>query len=503
MKNLIYRNQYIITNTSVNIFERWISLHSKDKTLNIYLHPDLPYAYSKNEEVEVFLLGYILDAVNPHYSNSDIVTILSSFKTFDGFLRATSRYGGRYLLILKNTNSTYLLPDALGSRQIYYYQSNKKVWCASQPNLIGNFIELRKRTDEKFSEFINSNTFMKVRDMAMIGDETIYEQVKHLMPNHYFNMSLGEPVRYWPNQPLEETPLNEAIEFSAERAKGLIKSARQRYELVIPFTAGWDSRLTVAATREIKDDLYYYIIKYTHLNENSPDIIIPMKLSKILGLNFNVLELEKSIDEKFMKIYNLSYQFPPQERYLKGHYSLHKKFQNKMVVSTGGSEIVRGFYYYNPKTIVNGKLLAALAGYPKTQYVIIQTDKWLNSSYSVSKEYDISIMDLFYWEQRVGNWAAQVTSLGDIYSETLSLFSCRELLTTMISVNHKYRQFDNKLYRGIMKRLWREILSQPINPPDSAKSYVKYYLKRINMYSWLKRFYYRKYRVHSRNVTFS
>ncbi len=469
------------------MFDGWNSVRFNDSALNIHFHPDLTYAYSEKEGIEVFLLGYILDPDNPFYTDTDIVNILSYHKTWDLFLKDTFRYAGRYVLIYKSNNSTYVFSDPLGFREVFYCQYNGQLWCASQPNLISNYVALKKRSDKMFNEFVNSATFIE-KDKAIVGDETFYEGVKHLLPNHCLDVRQGTTFRFWPNQPIKETSLKEATVFAAEKAKGLLKSARQRYELTIPFTSGWDSRLTVAASREIKDDIFYYIVKYAHLNATSADIVIPTKLSKILKLNFSVLKLEEPIDENFIEIYNINYQLY-QEMYLKSHYSLYKRLENKMVVSTGGSEIVRGFYFYNPKPNINnsGKIYAALAGYPKIQYVIEQSDKWLKSTSSVAKDCNISIMDLFYWEQRVGNWSAQVTALGDVYIETFSLFSCRDLLITMMSVNDRHRRYDNELYRNIMNYLWPEILSEPINPPVSMEAYIKDILHRIKIYNWIKK----------------
>lgn len=487
MLKIKYRNEYLITNTVIEIFEGWNSERFHDGALNIHFHPDLPYASAEKDDIEISLLGYILDPDYPYYTNNDIVTTLSHYKTFNLFLKHTFRYAGRYVFIYKHSISTYIFSDPLGFRQVFYYQYNGHLWYASQPKLISHYVTLEKRSDEPFNDFVNSATFL-TKDQAMIGDETTYEGVRHLLPNHCIDVRRRTTFRFWPNQPIRETSLKEAIAFAAEQTKGLLKSARQRYKLAIPFTSGWDSRLTVAASRDLKDDIYYYVTKYAHLNTTSADIRIPTKLSQYLKLNFSVLELDELIDDSFIQIYNTNYQLH-QERYVRAHYSLYKKLQNKLVVSTGGSEIIRGYYFDNPiPTISNsGKIYAALAGYPKIQYVIAQSDKWLNTSFSVAKDCNLSPVDLFYWEQRVGNWSAQVTALGDVYSETFSLFSCRDLLVTMMSVNYTHRKYDNELYRCIMNELWPEILREPINPPASAKAYIKDILRRRQIYSFGKK----------------
>jgi len=53
----------------------------------------------------------------------------------------------------------------------------------------------------------------------------------------------------------------------------------------------------------------------------------------------------------------------------------------------------------------------------------------------------------------------------DISCKQFIPYNCRELLTTLISVDKKYRLHPNhKLYTGIINNLWPEVLREPINP---------------------------------------
>ena len=58
-----------------------------------------------------------------------------------------------------------------------------------------------------------------------------------------------------------------------------MKSISNRYSVMLPVTAGKDSRLLLSATSDIRNKVFYYINKGSQLNNKHHDIVIPGKLS--------------------------------------------------------------------------------------------------------------------------------------------------------------------------------------------------------------------------------
>ena len=54
--------------------------------------------------------------------------------------------------------------------------------------------------------------------------------------------------------------------------------ANERYNLSLPLTAGWDSRVLMSATKQIFSDIEFYTLKYRSQTESSQDIRIPARL---------------------------------------------------------------------------------------------------------------------------------------------------------------------------------------------------------------------------------
>ena len=93
---------------------------------------------------------------------------------------------------------------------------------------------------------------------------------------------------------------------------------------------------------------------------------------------------------------------------------------------------------------------------------------------AVARDYGFKILDLFCWEQRMGNWQAMSQTEWDIVQEVFTPFNCRELLTTLLAVDLKFRKEPNyRLYREIINTLWNDVLSEPINPISRKEKLVR------------------------------
>ena len=149
-----FRNQYVITNSNANFpLPGWKRIPFGINS-SIYHHPALETAYHVSDRSDIAVIGFILDADNPRYSNSDILKDLSSNSTFDSFLKSTFRYGGRYCLLYRNRDGEYIVPDSLGLREIYYTFKGDMFICASQPKLINLCSSQHPNDDPDYLAFV-------------------------------------------------------------------------------------------------------------------------------------------------------------------------------------------------------------------------------------------------------------------------------------------------------------------------------------------------------------
>ena len=67
-------------------------------------------------------------------------------------------------------------------------------------------------------------------------------------------------------------------------------------------------------------------------------------------------------------------------------------------------------------------------------------DSWLHDAKEFSDKMHINILDLFYWEHRMGSWQAQSQLEWDIVQESFTPFNHRKLIEIMLSVKPELRQ---------------------------------------------------------------
>jgi hypothetical protein len=464
-------------------FSKW-EKRKINESLFLMVHPDLELNYVSDSRISLILLGFILDPYNPKHSNKDILNeLIENNNKFEEIVRSTYNLGGSWIIVYKNDKFIGIFNDAAGTRQIYYSKKNSEIWCASQPHTIAEELNLQESENQDLNKFISSNLFTK-SEHAWAGDGTIYDNIKHLLPNKYLDLKNGFCVRYWPDKKFEVRSIGKVITESSEILKGLLKSANNRHNLMLAVTAGIDTRVLLAASKEICMDVFYYIQKFKNLDYKSADIRVPSKLLPKLGLKFNVIECEKEIDNNFDSILkkNVSIVQSDEKKIL--YYNFYKNFQDKLNVGGNVSEIARN--YYQTEGTITAEKLAEIFGRKSDKFTINNFEKWLDEIENIANKFGVDILDLFYWEQRMGNWGAMFGADLNIAVEQFYPFNCRRLLEELLSINKKYRKYsDNALYKGIIENLWSDTLKEPINPKkitEKLRDFIMPLFKKMHFY---------------------
>lgn len=488
-ESLSYRRQFVIGSEFVDRLG-WIKTVVA-KNLFLSSHPDIQVTQIEEGNIQLTLIGFFIDPYNPSDSNEQILKrIAFQSESFDDVILNTETLGGRWALIFKNKDEVKICHDPCGLRQIYFTRIENKIWCGSQPTILLNTLNFNFSIDNEALLFSQSEGYRK-NEYFWPGDGTLYKEIKHLLPNRCLNLKHGNVERLHISNEVQTQDIEEAIKVVSAILKGSLIGAASRSELTIPITAGWDSRLLLAASKEISENVYYYIHKFRGINEKNPDIWVPEKLMPSLGLKFNILECDNKMDDIFLGIFKKNTLYPRTDLgKTLGIYTNYKKFPNKLNITGNGSEIVRSYFYkYDHQANVTGKILAKISNYADNSYVEKQLDKWLNE---IPEESNINVWDMFYWENRMGNWGAMYPAEQDIAMEEFSPYNNRKLLTTLLGVDKKYRIPPNyKIYKKIIADLWSDTLKEPINPlnlKSQTKQIVKMsYIKSLKVFAKLRK----------------
>lgn len=485
-EELLYRRQFILGPQFISGFRSWKKFKLND-FLYITHHPELPICHVQHEDKALTLVGYILDPINPSHSDLDILnSLLKKIKSAHDIFELTSILGGRWILIVQVQDDIRLFHDATGTRQIVYTVDQNAIWCASQSGLIAEYLGFQ--VDEEIKkEFINSKPYSNAVEYWFPDDTTPFKQIKLLLPNHYLDLRRGNVTRYWPNKSITPLELQEGVKKCATILQGLFESAANRFKLALTMTAGFDSRVLLATSRNIRKKVYYY----TLVLDCAQDIKVPADLLPELGLKHNLIFCPQQMSEDFKEIYerNVIEAHPYWGRLAQGILEHFPK--DRVAIKGNAGEVARVFYRLDKHKAVNGKAIAEIFSMEQLPFVINHFDEWLSKASGPAKQHNLHILDLFYWEQRMGQWQAMSQLEWDIAQEVFTPFNCRELLTTMLSVDEKYRKGPNYLlYKEIIKFTWPETLNKPINPKPPLKALVvfsKKKLKALGLFYYIKR----------------
>ena len=422
----VFRRQFIFGPKKVTSFPDW-NIEEVPGGYYLAVHPDLNYATVKSEKATVILLGYLIDPRRPSLSTSEILKgIISRCNSLNDLFENLSGTCGRFAVIARIKNSFAFFSDTSGLRQVFYCSDSAgRLWCASQPSVLAELFSFRTNSVVE-RELFGLPLFVS-SEYWYPGSLTAYREVSHLNPNHYLDINAKKQVRYWPVRELEEVSLNDGIERASELLAGIMKGASKSFHSALAISSGLDSRLLLAASREVSASIEYLTHTHKALNVSGADIVLPSIMLPRLGLRHNVVFHSEKMDPDFERIFRRNVTTA---RIIKGKnaYAYHRFFEEHgkhfVVINGNGGEITRNFYYLPKPISTSGFSLASLVGMSSSPLAVAQFGEWLSGAQGV-EQYGVSVLDLFYWEQRVGNWAAMSLSEYDIAFESFAPFNCQ------------------------------------------------------------------------------
>jgi len=364
-------------------------------------------------------------------------------------------------LLYKYDSSFIVLGDACHLRQIYFSNVDDSFVLTSSPKLFLDTFKLDIVSSREKQESIRTPIYIK-KESKWYGEESVDDRLSKLLPNHYLDVNKKEKVRI-PFYSQDFSDEEQILEYAKMILSNTFLALSKRYKLIQPVTAGWDSRILLAASREVKDKIDYYVFDMS--SGTDPDAWIPANLSKKLNINVDII-VPNTLREDFLSKFNKEHLYSrvlSKTTHIQHHFD--RNYENVININGNCTEIARCYYgYTNHKTSFD--MLLSFAGYGnEIPYFTEQLKKWYLRAKPYAEENKIPLLDLFYWEQRIGNWHSVWTSEQDIAMEEVSPFNNRSLLTALIKVNPRHRISPNfSFFKKLTKHLWEEVLSEPINP---------------------------------------
>lgn len=490
-QRLHYRRQFLLAEAPIKDLTDWKCIQI-DKYY-LFAHPDLEVNRLENPRKSIIIIGNIYDSAQSQKGNADILKdIMTNASDMKRLVLWMKRYAGRYTLLYIDDKDAVMLPDALALKEIYYCTKDNRIVCGSQPNLVAEFSnpQIEATSDANLLEFYRNHTKNSKWNPVCkwIGDETCFENVKHLLPNHYLDIKRREILRFWPNESIKRLSLEEAVSKSCSYLQGYIKAMVHQHPVMMAVTAGWDSRTLLAASRGIKDDIYYFV-NNEGLGFEHPDIRVPKEIFESIGLPFHVHDIPADVDEEFRRIF-LNNAFFASERILPTIYNVYFKRLGEKVNILGIGEIGRTSMGKDPRNL-NGYRLAYKTKHKDNRYMIKKCEQILAGMFPSYKKFNINVLTGFYWEQILGNWGSTGNSESDIAIEEVNPFNSHLLYETFLGVDEKYTKYKNNiLFKKMIQKMWPELMEWPINPSSKLRDKLIIFMNDLGLFEIFKEFKY-------------
>ena len=348
-------------------------------------------------------------------------------------------------------------PDATGLRPVFYSEAGGQLWVAAQPLLLARLLQ-RPPDHERISQFLRYP-----HGTSWPGLVTAYEGVSQLWPNHYLDLETGKAHRFWPLFPIERLDLEAGAERAVEYLSNILSGAARRSPLYLWLTGGYDSRVLFAASRALHSEMTFCVTK--GFRSICYDTTISRALARKSGKGVRVIRPKRGTSAfwELLRTNTAGMSINP-GNLMK---TTLQRFPPEALHVTGSAgEVGRCFYYTDgkPPDIIDPETLCRVACFDGNPVALAVMSNWLEGIEEVVEaDFGIHVLDLLYWEHRLGVWLADQCLGNDTFAEFLVPFNCRAVLIALLAVDREHRRKPYRLFRKMCELAYPEVLDEPFN----------------------------------------
>lgn len=374
---------------------------------DLYVHPeaDVQTATTANGDQAV-IVG---DAFVAHGTRALEEALLD---LAGGDRRPLEDLSGRFALFLKTGGDVSVVNDPLGSQTVFYARSGGAV--GSHAALLARALQAPR--SREVLRYMALPEYKARNTRFLPGDLTLYDEVALLPPNNELHLSTAKTRRYWPISATQETAPETAFAIWDEYFSHYARFLTPRYRPVLGLTGGTDSRSVIATLRSKGVDLRCE--SWDTMHEAEKERIGPMV--EHLGVAHTWLDFTHREDtDRFRGIRNAAKQAGGFTRGTPIVPALMdaEADARDLFLFGHGSGVMRGSYsrlfkQWLPEDPLK-RHYALYAGANRKsaskeyeQFTLTALKRFLGSANYGAELHHADIGDLFYWEQRMANWAA-------------------------------------------------------------------------------------------------
>jgi len=377
-------------------------------------------------------------------------------KNYNQFLEELDFIGGRYVVIVGNKNKLEIFPDATAARSSYY--SEKETLVSSHVELINDNRELEElplaTIDNKLKFFWNLSP---------------YKNIKSISPNFKIDVINKTRTRFFPrdyNKYKSMSHQNRLI-YIEKLWKEQIKYYCENYSnIIFSISGGADSRVCLAMAREYQNNMKFFTYSVTEgIKEDTKYSSVLSKDQYIVKQILNDIPLNHKFFYFDKKEFGLSKQQSEiiKKNAVKSHgkfiFSFYlKNFPEFKVMHMRGTPLEIGRAYFlakNRKSSIEEIKSTFMFNFKNSE--LSESDK--NNVFSDAIEqfeyhndvFGYHLLDLYYWENRMGRWHSEILNENDVCFETVMPFNMRAMINISMSYSRIQRR-DGYMFNELINR---------------------------------------------------
>lgn len=374
------------------------------------------------------------------------------------FLELLDFIGGRYVIIIGNSEYVEAYPDACMCRSVYY-TSDRNILASHVEMIVDNYSYEKDPVIEQASRISFNLT------------KSPYLGIKSLLPNISVELMSKSTQRFFPRDDNKYKKLDEESKFELIEKlwKGQLQHYVENYEnLVFSITAGSDSRVSFSMAKCFKDKIKFFTYAPSDSNDKSDSYFI-----KTLSIDKNVVsQFSKDIDfnHRFLIFGDNNKVLTEEEvnvlnkntvkihgRFLLKHYIDSFPENDVMHIRANLLEIGRAHFLNNDKPS-NIDSVKNVYDFHLKSYIEVLSKESLDAIFYESIKdfhydglYDYHLLDLYYWENRMGRWFSEVLNETDSAFDTMLPYNMRAIIDISLSFNLEKRR-DDYMFKELVNR---------------------------------------------------
>lgn len=365
--------------------------------------------------------------------------------------------GGRYAVIASNDQGTWIYHDAAGSRAIYFDASNGNV---------GSHYDMMARLNHRPAE--HADTVGKLR-LDLRNRYTAHSDVSCLLPNHRLHAEVMTQERFHlagPNRARSvnfETSLRAVIlAWKSQLAHALDKAD----DVAFSMTGGIDSRLLLALADAHRDTLTSFTYTYAGAESGTAP---KTAWDKSMKMDFDIVQrLQPFLPKRHSFITKpdegrnpwRAAHAPTLRRNSEGTHgqwllpSYLELFRSRNTLHYRGNIVGLGrLVLADPSRLEDphGRLRKLITGRSKSTADLAPHALRIHDAEPVQAQYesvhpDYELTDVWYWENRLARWYAQLLNETDVAFDTFTPFNTRRVIDSFLALHPADRK------EGLMQR---------------------------------------------------